>query len=210
MTDLLQAVEIALLSHLEMLNDFDRDHPHHGDRMVEVFKLAKHAADGSKAGSLGEALDTAGARLLSRQTDDLARIYGQGLCKIAEQIKQANISFDELVLFTRKQLGVGDQDRELDSLRTGQILKALTSGLLQWKNSGHGEKAGRVGIGDLLEIGIAYQQAKSSHADPAAALAQAAVSISPLKYVQVFALSGRIAFESLLRAIAGQNEETPS
>ena len=40
--------------------------------------------------------------------------------------------------------------------------------------------------------------------DPAAALAQAAVSVSPLKDDQVFMLSGRIAFESLLQAIGRQ------
>jgi hypothetical protein len=201
---MLQAVEAALETNREALNGLDREYPQHGDHVVDIFHTAKQAADEQQTANFAEALNYVGIRLLNKQGDELAKIYGQGLSQIADQLIRRKISLEELVHVTQQQLeSKTDNSQRLGSARSPEILKALGTGLINWSRMLHenGKPKTGLGLGDLFDLGSAYQKAKAENEDRAAILAQAAVSVSPLKDNKVYSLSGKIAFKALLNAI---------
>ncbi len=211
LADLLRTVEISLQAHRESLNGFDQEYPRHGDHIIAIFQDAKQAAEEQQEASLAEALDHAGLSLQNNPDDILAMLYGLGLCQIANQFQKRSISFDELISFTRRQLSPDTENEVgLSAVRSGEIFKALAVGLVSWNRAaeGNSQTGSLLGVGDLFELGIAYEQSKQENEDRSAVLAQAAVSVSPLKTKAVYKLSGKIAFEALLRAISDQAGNT--
>jgi len=90
--------------------------------------------------------------------------------------------------------------------RSGDLLKALLNALAEWEAAEAaaiqgGAGAGRVDLGYLLGIGMAYLQARQQGGDKLQVLAETIVSASPLGSVPHRKRSGLLVVETILGAL---------
>ncbi len=215
---LAQVFEAVLQAVREKQPDFnqaDAQNHNHGDHMVEIFQLAVATLSELKQESLSESMLRTGLVLRKLEGNGSARVYADGLVAFAQKLEQYAVGQAELVRFVRKKLAddgsnkaiagkLLDDPQSTQDDRSGQILKALVEGLSAWKQMDSGLHAqGRVlDIGALFELGIIYFQAKQRNGSNIEILADAAVSASPLNQSNHRALSGKIAIQAFLMALA--------
>ena len=199
-----QAVGEALRQSKDALNQADEYNGNHGDHMVEVFEIAARAAEGSCQAEMAGAMADA-SRLLGEQAHNgSAQVYARGLMCMAEQFRKYGISLEDLLAYVQASLVEGEEKRaESVPTPSGEVLKALAAGLASWGQTVEGgdSAASPLNMGALFEFGMAYMQAKQRGGGRIQVLADAAVSVSPLRDIPHRYQSGRIAIEALLRAM---------
>ncbi len=188
------------------LNQADPVNGNHGDHMVEIFELATQAAQEMQSGSLADAMAHAASLLEAQTGNGSARMYAHGLRQVAEQLRRYDISLDELVAYVQKTLReekTSGQAAEPGLARSGEILKALVAGLVNWGQVEEGKafSGSPLNMGVLFEFGMAYWQAKQRGGERAAVLADAAATVSPLSKVPHRYQSGKLAIQALLEAM---------
>ena len=207
---LFQAVAEALRRSQAELNQADLANGDHGDHMVEIFEIAAQAAVERQDADLPEAMAYA-ASLLEEQVDNgSAQVYARGLRALADQLRFHEVTLEDLVAYVQHALRQEENsqppaDENVSERRTGAVLKALLSGLVNWQNLEKGEPATErpLDMGALFEFGLAYLQARQRGGERPEILAQAAVSVSPLGKIAHRSQSGRIAIQAFLQAMQG-------
>jgi hypothetical protein len=204
---LFQAVGEALRQNQESLNQADPYNGNHGDHMVEIFARAAQAAQDKKDASLAEAMQYAGIQLEQLAHNGSAQVYAHGLKEIAEQLDRYDISLDDLVSYVQEALvedkGEGQKAEAKGGAKSGDVLKALLSGLASWGQveSGRTSSGGPLDMGSLFEFGLAYMQARQRGGSRAEVLADAAALVSPLGKVPHRYQSGKLAVGAFLEAM---------
>ncbi len=210
-----RAVEAILTENRAALNQADAYNGNHGDHMVAIFDLATRSAlevsDQELAGTgqeLAEAMAYAGRKLAQLEHNGSAQVYARGLQCFAEQLGERQISLDELVAYVDSVLS---DDEESAPERSGEILKALVSGIAAWDRGEAGEstQGGALSMGTLFEFGIAYMQARQRGGSRIEVLADAAASVSPLARVPHRLESGKLVMGALLQALKSQAGDLP-
>lgn len=187
------------------LNQADSINGNHGDHMVEIFSTAVRAAQEMHGVGLVLAMQSAAERLLSLPDNATAHIYGRGLSEFARVFDKYQIQLEDLEWYVQGLLGEQkvDEDR-----RTGTsaalIIKALVEGLACWQQEDDAptKTAGLLDLGYMFDLGIAYMQAKQRSSNRVEVIADAATSVSPLNKSTHRSLSGRLAIQALLEALA--------
>jgi hypothetical protein len=195
------AVETTLKDNRLALDQADLENGNHGAHMIAIFHLAAQAAQEKQNADLPEVFFFV-SQLLEQQKDNgSAQLYAQGMAQFAVQFRKADITLDELLAFVRKAM---IDEPGIQAGRSGDLLKALLSGLVAWQNiaSGKPESASPLDMSALFELGIAYVQAKQRGGTRAEIFADAAVNASPLKHVPHRCQSGKLAIQALLEAMA--------
>jgi hypothetical protein len=201
---LFQTVGESLGQNRERLNLADAKNGNHGDHMLEIFQIAAQAAR-ERSGDLAGAMDYAG-RLLRRYPENgSAQVYARGLEQFALEFRNRNITLDELAPYVQGILADKQEQSRLEpATRSGEVLKALLAGLAGWQQAETGQaQAGKgLDMGYLFDLGVSYMQAKQRGGSKAEVIADAAASASPLSSVPHRYLSGKMAIQALLEAMA--------
>jgi hypothetical protein len=203
---LFQTVAERLGQERAALNAADPYNGNHGDHMVAIFRLASQAAvqpDGES--SLAEAMGWAASQLARLDANGSAQVYAHGLAQFAREFRQRNIGLDDLSFYIRRAIAEngGAPGEKVESRR--DLLKALISGLAGWQaveNGASPDEYKTPDLGYLFDLGVAYMQAKTRSENKIEALAEAAVTTSPLARVPHRIQSGKLALQTLLAAIA--------
>lgn len=203
---LFQAVGSELQLHRHALNQADPYNGNHGDHMVEIFKLAAQVVQEKRNDDLADAMLYAGQRLEHLGDNGSARVYARGLVQLAGQFRNYQVNLDDLVQYVQGALSEDKEKPEQQVSRSGDILKALVSGLSSWgqTESNPESEARPLSMGTLFEFGMAYLQAKQRGGNRAEVFTDAAVSVTPLSNVPHRLQSGKLVLQSLLKAIVDQ------
>jgi hypothetical protein len=200
---LFAAVGEALRQNQQALNQADTFNGNHGDHMVEIFEIAAQAARERGGASLAEAMEHASQLLEQRSHNGSAQVYAHGLRQMGAQFRHYQVTLGELIAYMRGVTGEGHKTENRAHNRSGDVLKALVTGLSGWSQAENGQAAQNrpLGMGALFELGMAYLQAKQRGGSRIEVLADAAASASPLSRSPLRYQSGRLAIQALLEAM---------
>ncbi len=197
-----EAVAERLKAERLALNQLDAINGNHGDHMVVIFQVASQAARKIAGNDLASAMELASQQLQALQDNASAQLYAIGLLQFAAQFRQHAIGFSDLEGYIRAALADEKNTTAQDS-KSGAVLKALISGLADWKSASPGEERGKKGMdmGYLFDLGVAYLQARQTASGRIEALAETAINVSPLAKTPYRAASGKLAIISLLESL---------
>lgn len=206
LASLFQAVGDVLRQNRQAFNQADPVNGNHGDHMVEVFEIAARAAAERSGADVAEAMEHAARLLVTRTDNGSAQVYAHGLDQMSRQLRRYNLTLDDLLVYVQGALSKDQEqaDRPVEGgARSGDVLKALMSGLAGWGQIESGQVASDspLDMGALFEFGMAYIQARQRGGSRVEVLADAAASISPLSKVPHRHASGKLAIQALLTAM---------
>lgn len=216
---LFTAVSQRLNAERGVLNAADPYNGNHGDHMIEIFEAGAEAQNQLDAGDLPAGMRAAARKLLTLPENGSAQVYSRGLDSFGDAFEKAGVSLEELAAFVRQTLEKPSMPvqpaatEEEPGNSKSQVLKALVNGLSGWKqrekSAGEGVDAaagrtGRANMSTLFDLGIAYMQARQRSSSQVEAIADAAVSSSPLSEVPYRAQSGRLAIQAFLEGMLRQ------
>jgi len=200
-----QAVSLVLAQNQALFNALDETNHNHGDHMVEIFAAALLAAEENPLAELPEQMGLAGRKLQQLNDNGSAPVYADGLICFSHALAHKGISQDELTGYVENMLADDQemQDKEA-STRSGEVLKALVQGLADWNRPAaqRSSSGGRMDLGALFELGMAYLQAKQRGGTRVEILADAAVSASPLNDAPYRYQSGKLVVQAILQTLA--------
>lgn len=210
-----EAVRQVVRENQAYFNTVDEFNHNHGDHLLEILDLAVRTLHDLHPGDLAGSMMAAGIAIKKLEGNESARVYSDGLIAFAQKLQQYGIEQAELIQFVREKTGEGRLEKRNDDVqpvdeagdhdkRSGQVLKALVEGISTWKqsDSGQGYKEKNLDMGALFELGIIYMQARQRGGSNIEVLADAAVSASPLNQSAHRKISGKIAIQALLKALA--------
>lgn len=202
---LFQSAATVLAQDQATFNQSDPFNANHGDHMLQIFQVASQAARQKAGAGLAEAMEYASQALAEQSGNGSAQVYAHGLAQMAQQFRNYTVTLDDLVVYVQ---GVTKEERPDSSQeaqpKSADVLKALLAGLSGWQRveSGQSLTEGRLDMGYLFELGIAYMQAKQRGGTRLEVLADAAASASPLSNVPHRYQSGKVALLALLQAMS--------
>ena len=201
---LFQSVTAVLVQNQAAFNQADPFNTNHGDHMVEIFQVASQAARENAGADLPEAMEYASQKMAERTDNGSALVYAHGLARMAQQFRSYGVTLDDLVLYVQGLIKKEEKSTSGEAApRSGDVLKALLTGLSGWQNleSGQTPANNRLDMGYLIELGMAYMQAKSRGGSRLEVLADAAASTSPLGSLPHRYQSGKVALLALLQVM---------
>ncbi len=173
--------------------------------MVEIFDAALLAAEENPQAGLPEQLGCAGRKLQQLSENGSAGVYADGLICLSNQLTQRQISQNELSAYAKNMLADEKTKGAVEANpRAGEVLRALVQGLSDWNRSEQqrSSSGGKMELGALFELGIAYIQAKQRGGSRIEILADAAISVSPLGETPHRSQSGKLVIQAILQALA--------
>ena len=184
------------------LNQSDPFNGNHGDHMVAIFRVATQAARQITGNDLASAMELAGQMLLQLENNASAQIYAAGLQQFAGQFKRHEVGFEQLENYVRSVLSEEKNAGQKDA-KSGDVLKALVNGLAGWQDTSQADTGSPKGMdmGYLFDLGIAYLQARQSAGNKLEAVAETAISVSPLGKTPHRASSGKLVIVTLLQSL---------
>jgi hypothetical protein len=204
---LFQAVGDVLCQNQAALNQADTLNGNHGDHMVEIFDLARRAAQEKSDLDLADAMQYASQLLEQTEQNGSAQLYARGLAHIAAQFRSHGVTLENLLPYVHKTLSdqkeAQPEGKSSDAASAGMALKALMTGLAAWEQAESGQPVSErpLDMGTLFQFGMAYIQAKQRGGSRSEVIADAAVSVSPLSRTPYRCQSGKLAIQALLEAM---------
>ena len=178
LAQLFGAVATELMSQKENLNKADTYNNDHGDNMVQTFETIAKSVQQKGSGSPAEQLAHAGKSLRSSNSGS-AQVYADGLMQASEKLSgQSSINADNVNLLLQSLLGGGVAPQQEDTASGGNLLGSLL-GSLTGGGDAQGDDAG-LDIGDLLNAGMAFMNAKQEGDSTIEAAMDAFLAASPL------------------------------
>ncbi len=178
LAQLFGSVASTLASNKDDLNQADTYNHVHGDNMVEIFNVISQAMESRKGADPADQLEYASQLLRSRRSGS-AKMYSQGLEAASQQFRGQQVTPDNATMLIQSLLGGGQapaQAPRRQSTDSGDILGSLlgaVSGQSQQQDDG-------LDLGDLLNAGMAFMQAKQSGSSNLEAAVNALVSSSAM------------------------------
>jgi hypothetical protein len=195
----------ALASNQASLNKADTNNGDHGDNMVQIFNLITQALASQQKATPAEQLSYASQMLSQNASSGSSQAYVQGLAQAANQFQgQKAITAESVLPLVQALLG-GEQGAAAAQSGAGaDPLGALLGGGTGGEASGTDDG---LDVGDLLNAGMAFMNAKGQGQDNLQALVSALVSNGPLGQRSHRQQSGEIVANALMSAIAGMTRK---
>jgi hypothetical protein len=174
------AVTNNLGNQREALNQADTYNNDHGDHMVEIFEVVTQAVKEKKNADPADQLAYA-SELLRRKQSGSAQVYANGFAQAAQQFQGQPVTTANAGMLIQSLLG-GGQAPAAPSQQAGaggDLLGSLLGGLTGQPSQGQGADNG-LDIGDLLNAGMAFMNAKQQGNSTAEAAINALMSAGPL------------------------------
>lgn len=218
----------ALTANQSSLNQADIENQNHGDNMVQAFGMISQALAGQQGASPSQQLSHASQYLAQHGTTGSAQIYSQGLAQAAQQLQgHSAVTPDNAMTLVQSLLGGGQQSAPqgggdlLGALMGGgqqssapqggaDLLGALLGGGQsaqpgggQPTQSGSGQGQSGLDMGDLLNAGMSFMNAKQQGEGNLQAALSAVMAAGPMGQKPHRQQSGQVVGNALLQAIAG-------
>lgn len=210
----------ALAANQSSLNQADTENQNHGDNMVQVFNMIAQSMANQRGSAPSTQLQHASQYLAQNAQSGSGQVYAQGLAQAAQQFHgQKAVTPDNAMLLIQSLLGGGQQAAPqpgadlLGTLMGGQqsapqsgadLLGSLLGG--QQSQSAGGGLSDGIDVGDLLNAGMAFMNAKQQGQDNLQAALTALMSAGPMAQKPHRQQSGQVVANALLQAIAGMSQ----
>jgi hypothetical protein len=203
------SVAKTMMQNQTTLNQADTYNHDHGDNMVQTFEVITQAMKEKKGASPADQLAYASQLLRNQSQSGSAQIYADGLSNAASQFQgQKKITPDTAMTLIQTLLGA-QQSVPAESAPNlgvgGDILGSLLGGLTgaQQANSGstQGGQMPQIDIGQLLNAGMAFAQAKQAGGSNLDAIVNAVVGSSKLGGTEHRAQSGALVASTLMQVL---------
>jgi hypothetical protein len=189
----------ALASNQAALNQADTNNGDHGDNMVQIFNLVTQALASQAKATPTEQLNHASQVLSQKATSGSSQVYVQGLAQAANQLQgQKTLTAENALTLVQALLGGKQGDGAAGPGGGADLLGALLGGGTPTEAQGAGDG---LDVGDLLNAGLAFMNAKEQGQDNLQALMSALVSNGPLGQRSHRQQSGEIVANALMQAI---------
>lgn len=201
LAQLFGAAAQVLAANQGALNRADTASGNHGDHIVQTFQLITEAVNATQGKPPAEQLAYASRKLTDHaKVSGSARIYADGLAQAAQQYQGQNAITPELAAGLVQTLmaggaAPGNQQTAPGADLLGQLLGAASGQRLD-------SDPNKLDMGDLLNAGMAFLQAKQSGQDNLQAAVSALMSASPLSQQPHRQQSGELIASALLQAIS--------
>jgi hypothetical protein len=206
------SVAQAMLENQKSLNAADSYNHDHGDNMVQTFNTITQAIKANPNASAAAQLGHASAALAQNKTSGSAQLYAEGLKDAASQFAgQKSLTINDAMQLVQTLLGsTGTSQTNTGTTGTnvsggadvlGSLLGALTGD--QSQPSAQTQTNGQPGIdlGDILNAGMAYMQAKQSGSSTLDAALNALVSGSKVANQDYRSQSATLVANALVNAV---------
>ena len=222
LAELFGAVATNLMSQKDDLNKADTYNNDHGDNMVKTFETIASAVQKKQGNPPAEQLAFAGSSLRNSKSGS-AQVYADGLMQASKQLSgQSAIDAGNVNVLLQSLLGGGVESQ---STGGGDLLGSLLGGLAgeggasqQTQPTGGGdmlgsllggltgggdEQSGDAGldVGDLLNAGMAFMNAKQQGSNNVEAAIGALISASPLGQSEHRTQSGSVVANTILQVL---------
>ncbi len=216
LASLFSAATQALAANQASLNQADIENQNHGDNMVQVFNMITQALASQQGSAPASQLQHASNYLTQNGTSGSAQVYAQGLAQAAQQFQgQSTVTPDNAMMLIQSLLGGGQQSPS----QTGGDLFGALLGSQQATSQGsdllgsllggdqHTSQAGQqsegIDLGDVLNAGMAFMNAKQQGQGNLQAALSALMSAGPMGQKPHRQQSGQLVANALLQAISG-------
>lgn len=210
---LFNAASQALAANQSSLNQADVENQNHGDNMVQAFNMISQVMANQQGASPSKQLRQASEYLAKNGTSGSAQVYSQGLAQAAKQFRgQSSVTPDNAALLIQSLLGGGGQAPQggadlLGSLLGGgqqsspggDLLGTLLSG---GQSTPSNQQQSGLDMGDLLNAGMSFMNAKQQGQDNLQAALTALMSAGPMAQKPHRQQSGQLVANALLQAVA--------
>jgi hypothetical protein len=203
--NLFQTVSKALSSSKEALNQADTYNHDHGDNMVQVFDTVAEAMKAKKGASPADQLAYASELLRQRQSGS-AKYYAGGLSRAAQQFTGQPVTTENAMQLVQTLLGGEQPVTPATGAPSGQgdLLGSLLSGLTGAAGPqapAQADASPGIDVGDLLNAGLSFLDAKQAGASDANALLGALTAATQGGNTPYRAQSGAVVANALMQAI---------
>jgi hypothetical protein len=208
LASLFGAATQALSVNQTALNQADTYNQNHGDNMVQVFDMITQAMSNKPGVSPSQQLNHASQYLAQHGTSGSAQVYSQGLAQAAQQFQgQSMVTPDNAMMLVQSLLGGGQPAAPQPAAPQGgaDLLGALLGGMQQQPAPQGGSQQGQAGldIGDLLNAGMAFMNAKNQGQGNLQAAISALLAAGPMGQSPHRQQSGQVVANALLQAFTG-------
>jgi hypothetical protein len=190
----------ALSSNQATLNQADEENHNHGDNMVQAFSMITQALASQQGAAPSQQLNHASQYLSKHSTSGSVQAYSQGLAEAAQQFQGQNaVTPDNAMMLVQSLLGGGQPSA---SPEVGDLLGSLLGGG-QAAQPGTAQGQEGLDMGDLLNAGMTFMNAKQQGQDNLHAGLSALMAAGPLGQKPHRQQSGQVVGNALLQAISG-------
>jgi hypothetical protein len=192
----------ALAANQSSLNQADTENQNHGDNMVQVFNMISQVMANQQGASPSQQLSSASQYLAQNGTSGSAQVYSQGLAQAAQQFQgQSTVTPDNAMMLIQSLLGGGQSA----PLQGGDLLGSLLGG--QSAPQGGGQQQSGIDLGDILNAGMNFMNAKQQGQDNLQAALTALMSAGPMAQKPHRQESGQVVANALLQVVAGMAKQ---
>ncbi len=192
----------ALAANQQTLNQADAQNGNHGDNMVQMFNMLTQVMGEQKGAPPSQQLSRASQYLQQHATSGSSKVYAQGLAQAAQQLQgQKSVTPDNAMMLVQSLLGGGQpvQQQGGGADLLGSLLGAVTQS--QQPQARQPQNDG-LDVGDLLNAGMAFMNAKNQGQDNLQAGLSAVMAAGPLGQSSHRQQSGQVVGNALLQAIS--------
>lgn len=211
----------ALAANQSSLNEADTENQNHGDNMVQAFNMISQALASQRGAPPSSQLQHASEYLAQNATSGSGQVYAQGLAQAAQQFQgQKAVTPDNAMLLIQSLLGGGQQAAapqaggdmfgsllgggQQSASQAGDLLGTLLGGG-QTAPQGSAQDQGGLDLGDVLNAGMAFMNAKQQGQDNLQAALSALMSAGPMAQKPHRQQSGQLVANALLQAIGAMS-----
>ena len=204
MSTLFTAAAQALSANQSSLNQADTDNQNHGDNMVQVFNMISQVMSQQKGGSPSQQLNSASQYLSQHANSGSAHLYSQGLAQAAQKFQgQAEVTPDNAMMLIQSLLGGAQPNQQSQpGDQVGDLLGALLGGQQPASQSANSQGNG-IDIGDVLNAGLNFMNAKQQGQDNMQAALSALMAAGPMSQKPHRQQSGQIVANALIQIVSG-------
>ena len=208
--DLLQlfnSVTSSLQDNKDTLNKADDYNGNHGDNMVEIFEVITTAMKTKSDADPADQLEYA-SQLLRQKQSGTSQVYADGFGNAAKKFQGQQVNQGNILDLIQTVMGGVAPEPAPEPEPQQDLLGGLLGGLGSLLGGGQKQQATAkeddgLDVGDLLNAGMAYMNAKQSGKGDAEALIGALLNSSPLQQTTHRQQSGQIVLDGLLSALGG-------
>jgi len=173
LADVFQMVTKSLMENQQSLNQADQYNHDHGDNMVKTFQTISSSLQQKKSAPDSAALAYAAKKLSKEGSGSSSKLYAQGLTQAAREFKGKQVDAGSAMQLLQMLIGGGQAQPQTTSTAGGDLLGSLLGGAAGGQSQGGAQADSGLDVGDLLNAGMAFLQAKQGGGSNAEAIMQA-------------------------------------
>ena len=214
----------ALTANQASLNQADTENQNHGDNMVQVFNMISQTMASQQGASPSQQLNNASQYLAQNGNSGSAQVYSQGLAQAAQQFQgQSAVTPDNAMMLVQSLLGggqaapsqgadllgslLGGGGQSQSSSQGADLLGALLGGQSAPQGQGGGQQQEGIDLGDILNAGMNFMNAKQQGQDNLQAALTALMSAGPMAQKPHRQQSGQVVANALLQVIGNMAKQ---